>query len=276
MAVRTFASICTALLTCATNAAFAGPPLDYSELNKTFPSANGNTPEDDAKPGEYYFMRGAEAFRADDFEHAVKMYEVAASWGYKNAQYNLGVMYARGQGVAQDLPRAMAWMALAAERNDKQYVQGRELVYSLLDKEQWDQANAIWRDLRTTYGDAVALERAKARWAEVRNGMTGSHVGTVGHLEVGAPLPHSNAALVGASGATGQTFAKSGGTAADVAGPNTVDGSMAYRNLRDFDNPYDKRLRGQIGIATVEPIKPVDEGEPAKAADAKGSKPSDD
>ena len=108
----------------------------YSELNKTIPGQGGNSPEDDARPGEYYFMRGAEAFRAGDYAHAVRMYEAASSWGYKNAQYNLGVMYARGQGVDVDLPRAMAWPALAAERNDKQYVAARELVYSLLDKAQ--------------------------------------------------------------------------------------------------------------------------------------------
>ena len=82
----------------ATSAA-AADNWTYSELNKTIPGAGGNAPEDDARPGEYYFMRGVEAFRGKDYEHAIKMYEVAASWGYKNAQYNLGVMYARGQGM---------------------------------------------------------------------------------------------------------------------------------------------------------------------------------
>src|SRR5262249_10179374 len=152
----------------------------FSELNKTIPGANGNSPEDDARPGEYYFMRGVDAVHAGDYTHAIAMYEVAASWGYKNAQYNLGVIYARGQGVPVDLPRAMAWMALAAERDDKQYVEARELVYSLLDKAQWDQANEIWRTLKPTYADAVALPRAKARWAEARNAATGSHVGSPG------------------------------------------------------------------------------------------------
>lgn len=219
-------------------------------------------------------MRGAEAFRAGDYAHAVRMYEAASSWGYKNAQYNLGVMYARGQGVDVDLPRAMAWMALAAERNDKQYVAARELVYSLLDKAQWDRANELWRELKLTYSDAVALPRAKARWAEVRQGMTGSHVGSIGHLDVGAPSGAPSAARVSALAdapehqpassvrvvgkvSAGAIPSGGGTTAADVAGANTVDGSAAYRSLRETDNPYDPRFAPRIGEATVgDPVAP--------------------
>jgi TPR repeat protein len=73
-----------------------------------------DTPEADARPGEYYFLRGARAFQKKDYEFAIQMYEVAASWAFKPAEYNLAVMYARSQGVPADLPRGMAWMALAA------------------------------------------------------------------------------------------------------------------------------------------------------------------
>jgi hypothetical protein len=38
----------------------------------------------------------------------------------------------------------------------------------------------------------------------------------------------------------------------DVAGANTVDGTMAYRNLRETNDPYDPKLRRDpIGIANV-------------------------
>jgi Sel1 repeat-containing protein len=222
------------------------------------PGQGGNSPEDDARPGEYYFMRGVEAVRAKDFDHAVKMYEAAASWGYKNAQYNLAVMYARGEGIAQDLPRAMAWAALAAERNDKQYVQARELIYASLDKAQWDQANVIWRDLKNEYADEVALARAKARWVDVRQGMTGSHVGSIGHLQIGGGVP--GAPSVAAGGARGDpspgnstiNTPKVGGfMPADVAGAFTVEGTSAYKSLRETDNPYDPKLSPAIGTATV-------------------------
>src|SRR5450755_3495276 len=141
--------------------------------------AGDNTPEADARPGEYYFLEGARAFRKKDYLFAIQMYAVSASWAFKPAEYNLAVMYTRGQGVPVDLPRGMAWIALAAERNEKHYVDAREAVYAELSKDQFDQANVIWRELKATYGDEVALRRAKARWAEVRANMTGSRVGSV-------------------------------------------------------------------------------------------------
>ena len=267
MIQRTLILSCSLLLALAAGSAFAGPALTYSVLDKSIPGTSGNSPEDDARPGEYYFMRGVEAFRANDFEHAIKMYEVAASWGYKTAQYNLAIIYARGQGVPEDLPRAMAWVALAAERNDKQYVAARELIYASLTKEQWDQANVIWRDLKKEYADEVAMERAKARWAEVRNGMTGTHVGgTVGHLEVGTPTGGPSAAKVSArADGSGNPMdpssgvSKQGQTAGDVAGANTQDGSVVYRRLRETSNPYDPKLLPAIGTATVE--DPIPAGE---------------
>ena len=74
---------------------------EYRAGTQDIPAAAGNTPEDDARPGEYYFRLGAAAFQHKDFAHAIKMYEVSASWAYKPAQFNLGVMYARGQDIAQ-------------------------------------------------------------------------------------------------------------------------------------------------------------------------------
>ena len=141
---------------CAIDGIFIAPPearnspsyeSDYvAELRKR---GNGeNTPEADARVGEQYFLRGAEAYRKADFKFAIQMYQVAASWAYKPAEYNLGVMYARGQGTDVDLPRAMAWMALAAERNDKHYIDARETVYASLSQEQFAQANEIWRELK--------------------------------------------------------------------------------------------------------------------------------
>jgi Sel1 repeat len=265
---------CGVLLAACSFGAVAASGLNYSVLDKTVPGSGGNSPEADARPGEYYFLRGVEAVRASDFEHALKMYEAAASWGYKNAQYNLAVMYARGQGVPVNLPRAMAWAALAAERNDKQYVEARELIFASLDKAQWDEANVIWRELKKEYADTVALARAKARWAEVRNGVTGSHVGTVGHLEVGIPDGAPRYANVGAVAEPvappqhpGQVAKPKitivnpagGTTAAEVVGANAVDGSLAYRALRETNDPYDPKLRRDpIGTATVEAPQAAD------------------
>ena len=262
-------------LLCA-QSSLAAPALNYSVLDKSVPGANGNSPEADARPGEYYFMRGVEAFHANDFDHAIKMYETAASWGYKNAQYNLAVIYARGQGVAEDLPRAMAWAALAAERNDKQYVEAREAIYASLTKEQWDQANVIWRELKTEYADAVALERAKARWAEVRQGMTGSHVGSSGgRLDVGTPTGVPSVGKVfTATDSAATAHPLTAAIASDIAGADTVDGTIAYRQLRETNNPYDPKFKPIMGTATVGNPISAREAEAAKKADAGKDTPS--
>ncbi len=41
---------------------------------------------------------------------------VDAEQGYANAQYNLGVMYTKGEGVPQDYVQAHTWINLAASR----------------------------------------------------------------------------------------------------------------------------------------------------------------
>ena len=256
-----------------------------AELRKR--GVGDNTPEADARIGEAYFLRGAEAYRKADFKFAIQMYEVAASWAYKPAEYNLGVIYARGQGTALDLPRAMAWMALAAERNDGHYVEARETVYASLSKEQFEQANAIWRELKKTYGDEIALRRAKARWAEVKSNMTGSRVGSVGPLSVGIPNANGgdassqkpgNAAMAAKLAAQGVSVVRStASTAAEATGGAGNDGSIAYRQFRDSDNPYDPKFKIETGTAIVGPpttLGAAHDGkpDPDPAADSKDPK----
>lgn len=229
----------------------------YSHSMSDNPGMVGNTPEDDARPGVYFFNLGASAFLHNDYAHAIEMYQVAASWAYKPAAYNLAVMYARGQGIPVDLPRAMAWIALAAERNDPQYVEVREVIYPLLSKEQFEQANVIWRELKKTYGDDVAMPRAKARWAEVRAGMTGSRVGsTAAPLAVGIPSPH--VATLPVIAPDGSSPGRSNTTAADMIRGDKTDSSIAYAQFRETNNPYDPKLERQpLGTATVGPLSEV-------------------
>ena len=51
---------------------------------------------------------------AEDHKEAVKWYRLAAAQGNAAGQTNLGVMYATGQGVAQDYTRTHMWANLAA------------------------------------------------------------------------------------------------------------------------------------------------------------------
>lgn len=230
------------------------------------------TPEDDARPGQKFYFQAVRALQRKEYKFAIDMYETSASWAYKPAQYNLAIMYLKGEGVPVDRQRAMAWMALAAERNDTQYVEARELLYADLSADEFARANSIWRELKPTYGDDVALARAKMRWAQVRAAMTGSHVGgVVGNLLVGgtsqAVKPVS---MVGGQSAM-SGFATSGGM---LLTGGSEDGSIAYRQLRSSDYPYDSKFEWRtspfpIGTTTVGPVSET----AARGASEKTAKP---
>ena len=55
------------------------------------------------------------AYQKADYEGAFKDYRELAELGQPVAQYNLAIMYAKGQGVRQSELNAYAWASLAAE-----------------------------------------------------------------------------------------------------------------------------------------------------------------
>ncbi len=239
-------------------------------------SFKAGTPEEDARPGQKYFFEAVRAVKKRQFRFAIDMYKVAASWAYKPAEYNLGVMYLKGEGIPVDLPRAMAWFALAAERNDQHYVDVREAVYAQLSADQFEQANVIWRELNATYGDAVAMRRAKWRWAQTKAAMTGSRVGMPGNLKIGGSLQGQTPRSSGADG-KGMADANKSYAGGIFAG-GMVDGSVAYRQLQESDNPYDPKFEWHrspmpTGAATVRRLIPVDEPATGSASPADGTKP---
>jgi TPR repeat protein len=51
-----------------------------------------------------------------DYEAALRWYREAADQGYVLAQYNIGLMHSKGQGVPQDYAEAATWYRKAAEQ----------------------------------------------------------------------------------------------------------------------------------------------------------------
>lgn len=216
---------------------------------------NFNTPEADGRPGVKFFAYGVQAFRKGDYRHAIDMYKIAASWAYKPAEYNLGVMYFKGQGVPVDRARGAAWMVLAAERGDPAYVKARDLMVTVLSQAEFARTDRLWGELKQTYGDEIALRRAKAQWAWVKNHQTGTRVGgTVGNLQIGVlDAGHTPVSL----SLSGKPI-KSTTTAAGVLQNGSLDGSIAYRQFRQSDDPYNPVfLKHRNGTVSVEPLRPV-------------------
>jgi TPR repeat protein len=62
------------------------------------------------------FQAGLDAYNRGDFAAALKEWQPLAQQNDANSQYNLGLLYARGQGVPQDYKQAIAWYQKAAEQ----------------------------------------------------------------------------------------------------------------------------------------------------------------
>lgn len=242
----------------------SAPPA-YDSYDQPGPSTgNFNTPEADGRPGEYYFQLGVNAYNKHDYAHAIAMYKVAASWAYKPAEFNLGLIYFQGLGVPADKPRGAAWMSLAAERGARKSEKARDLMLGKLGKSEFDKTFAIWQELKPIYGDEVALARAKARWAQVKASKTGTRVGDgAEHLLVGGGAqntasPGGPSAMKGVTTSVGAPQVTSG--AQLFTSGQATDGSIAYAQFQRSDNPYDSKFRtdltGTTSVGALETVKP--------------------
>ena len=85
-----------------------------------------------------------------------------AEQGHVRSQYNLGVRYARGEGVIQDYKEAVKWFRLAAEQGDAQaqYKVGRS--YAIGEGVFQNAEEAVkWFRLAAEQGHATALGRLR-------------------------------------------------------------------------------------------------------------------
>jgi uncharacterized protein len=64
------------------------------------------------------FDEGAADYRAGNYQDAFGEWSVAAQQGDVDAQYNLGCLYVRGEGVAQNRAWAVDWLQRAADQGD--------------------------------------------------------------------------------------------------------------------------------------------------------------
>ena len=62
------------------------------------------------------FQKGLDAAQRGDYNTALKEWTSLAEQGDAKAQFNLGIMYERGQGVLRDYKTAVKWYKLASEQ----------------------------------------------------------------------------------------------------------------------------------------------------------------
>ena len=71
-----------------------------------------------AAPASAGLDEGLAAYERGDYEAALREFRPLAEQGLATAQYILGDMYAKGQGVPQDYAQAVVWYRKVAEQGD--------------------------------------------------------------------------------------------------------------------------------------------------------------
>ena len=89
-----------------------------------------------------------------DYKEAVKWYLIAAEQGYAGAQHNLGNMYARGEGVTQDEVIAHMWLNISASNGIENVKENIDIVESKMSSEQLVEAQKLAREcIKKNYKD---------------------------------------------------------------------------------------------------------------------------
>src|SRR5262245_30308818 len=80
---------------------------------------------------------------AQNYAEAVKWYGLAANQGLADAQYNLGLLYTNGQGVPQNYVLAYKWFSLSAAQGSTEAVKVREFITARMTPAEVDQAQKL-------------------------------------------------------------------------------------------------------------------------------------
>ena len=103
------------------------------------------------------FAKGLAAAGAGDFATALAEWKPLAEQGDAKAQYNLGVMYDKGQGVIEDHKEAVKWYRLAAEQGGASAQNNLALMHATGQGVIQDTVYAhMWWNLAAANGDEMA------------------------------------------------------------------------------------------------------------------------
>ena len=89
------------------------------------------------------FDKGMTAYNSSDYATAIKEFSVAAEQGHAKAQYNLGTMYAKGEGVPENYIKAYMWVSLAAAFGYKDEKKAKEVLKKRMSSEQIAEAQRL-------------------------------------------------------------------------------------------------------------------------------------
>ena len=110
------------------------------------------------------FADAVAAYDRQDYATALRLLRPLAEQGHAAAQYNLGLMYHEGKGVAQDYAQAVAWFRKAAEQGIAQAQFYLGFMYEKGLGVAQDKAQAVaWFRKAAEQGIAQAVQARKRR-----------------------------------------------------------------------------------------------------------------
>lgn len=113
------------------------------------------------------FEAGLKAYQSGDYAAALKEFQPLAEQGVRNSQYNLGLIYARGQGVKQDYAEAAKWYRKAAEQGVVEAEYNLGILYSSGNGVPKDAAEAMkWFTQAAEKGDVKAANNVATFYDE--------------------------------------------------------------------------------------------------------------
>ena len=136
---------------------------------------NGLTEE----TAEQCYTKGMNYYQSENYTEAAKWFRKAADQGCASSQYELGLMYYEGEGVARNLAEAAKWYRKAANQGDAEaqynlgymYYNGEGVAQNLAEAAKWYRkaANQGVADAQYNlgymyyYGQGVAQDMAEAK-----------------------------------------------------------------------------------------------------------------
>ncbi len=96
------------------------------------------------------------AVQERQYDHAFALYQKAAKWGDKYAQFVVGNMYHLGTGTEQDNVAAYAWLKTASEARVREYRQALKDAEQALSASQMTRAEQLAENLIENYGMKAA------------------------------------------------------------------------------------------------------------------------
>ena len=149
-------------------------------------------PQSHANTKDQQYNDSVVAYNSGNYEEAIVIWRNLADDNYHNAQYSLGVAYFNGEGVAQDLKKAIDWFELAAIGGNVQamfnmgsaYYQGNGTNQDYTKAVEWWQKAAALEQRSAQYNLGLAyyfgkgVEQDLSRAAEsLRQAANNGHLG---------------------------------------------------------------------------------------------------